>query len=107
MTVNSWIVRRATAVGSILGISLLSLSAQAAFAQMQQHTLPLVLPDGMTNQGFVRIINRSDRAGTVTIHGIDDAGERYGPHHVRTRRRREAAFQFQGPRTGQPGQGAS
>ena len=66
-------------LGATLGLALLSLSGEEALAQMQQHTLPLVLPDGTTNQGFVRIINHSDRAGTVTIHGIDDAGERYGP----------------------------
>lgn len=43
-------------------------------------TLPLVLPatDG-GREGFVRIINNSPRAGTVSIHAIDDAGERFGP----------------------------
>ena len=30
-------------------------------------------------QGFARIINRSDEAGTVRIDAFDDAGERYGP----------------------------
>ena len=29
--------------------------------------------------GFVRIINRSDRPGTVHIHAIDDSGQRFGP----------------------------
>lgn len=44
-------------------------------------TLPLVLPvtEGGTREGFVRIINNSPRAGTVRIHAIDDAGERFGP----------------------------
>ena len=32
-----------------------------------------------TRQGLVRIINHSDRAGTVDIVAIDDAGERFGP----------------------------
>ena len=62
-----------------LGVVLVAISGQTALAQMQQHTLPLVLPDGMANEGFIRIVNRSDTAGTVTIHGIDDAGERFGP----------------------------
>ena len=30
-------------------------------------------------QGFVRIINRSEQAGTVIIHAIDDTGRRSGP----------------------------
>ena len=30
-------------------------------------------------QGFVRVINLSDRAGSVNIHAIDDTGQRFGP----------------------------
>ena len=42
--------------------------------------LPLVMPDSNSGrQGFVRVINRSDRAGAVAIHAIDDAGRRAGP----------------------------
>ena len=43
-------------------------------------TLPLVL--GVSDsgqQGFVLIRNRSAAGGEVTIHGIDDAGVRFGP----------------------------
>ena len=79
MNNNHPVFRPRAALGAILGLALLSLSSEAALAQMQQHTLPLVLPHGTANQGFLRIINRSDTAGTVTIHGIDDAGERSGP----------------------------
>ena len=44
------------------------------------HVLPLVLPaSSVEPQGFVRIINRSEQAGSVTIHAIDDAGRRSGP----------------------------
>ena len=32
-----------------------------------------------SRQGFVRVINRSDRAGTVTIHAVDDSGNEAGP----------------------------
>ena len=79
MHVDHPVFRPRAALGATLGLALLSLSGEAALAQMQQHTLPLVLPDGMANQGFVRIINRSDTAGTVTIHATDDAGVRFGP----------------------------
>ena len=44
------------------------------------HVLPLVLPaSSVEPQGFVRIINRSEQAGSVTIHAIDDTGRRFGP----------------------------
>ena len=40
------------------------------------HTLPLFMSaSDSARQGFVRIINRSDEAGTVTIYAIDDSGE--------------------------------
>ena len=42
--------------------------------------LPLFIADGHpTQQGFVRIINESEIDGSVTIHAVDDAGERFGP----------------------------
>ena len=45
-----------------------------------QRTLPLVTPaSNAIRQGFVRIINHSERAGTVRIHAIDDSGQRFGP----------------------------
>ena len=41
------------------------------------YVLPLVLPASSTEQqGFVRIINRSEQAGTVAIRAIDDTGWR-------------------------------
>ena len=46
------------------------------------HTLPLVFPVPDFNegtQGFARIVNHSDAAGTVEIHGIDDTGASHGP----------------------------
>lgn len=44
------------------------------------YRLPLVTAARNTSrQGFVRVINRSDRAGSVRIHAIDDSGTRYGP----------------------------
>ena len=43
-------------------------------------TLPLVVADAdPVRTGLVRILNRSNRAGAVAIHAIDDAGRRAGP----------------------------
>ena len=49
----------------------------------RRHSLPLVLSasDG-GREGFVRIINRSDEAGTLLIHAVDDAGILYGPVEI-------------------------
>ena len=44
------------------------------------HTLPLIIAHGHSfQQGFVRIINHSDRAGNVEIRAIDDTGRSFGP----------------------------
>ena len=49
-------------------------------APLSPHTIPLVTSaDNSSQQGFVRIINRSAQAGKVRIHAIDDEGRRYGP----------------------------
>ena len=43
------------------------------------HLLPYILADRTPGrQGFVRIVNRSDRAGTVTVTAIDDDGRNAG-----------------------------
>ena len=55
-------------------------SAEAQSEQRSEHTLPLVTAaSNHAQQGFVRIINHSGRAGTVEIHAIDDSGDRFGP----------------------------
>ena len=71
-------LRDSIALGPCLAFAFLLMQAPVAFAQ-QQHSLPLVKPAGSTQEGFLRIVNRSDRAGTVTIHAIDDDGNRFGP----------------------------
>lgn len=45
----------------------------------REHSIPLFMADGdpEQRQGFIRIINHSDEAGTVEIVGYDDAGMRY------------------------------
>lgn len=64
--------------GFLVPVLLLSLS-QAVLARTE-HTLPLVMSaSNDIQQGFARIINHSNRAGTVVIHAIDDSGRRFGP----------------------------
>ena len=60
------------------------------------HTVALVTPasDG-ARQAFVRIINRSERAGRVQIHAIDDSGERFGPVSLSLEARAAAHFNSQ------------
>ena len=44
------------------------------------HTVPLVMPaDNATQQGFLRIINRSGEGGEVRIDARDDEGNHFGP----------------------------
>ena len=62
---------------------LVLLACSPALAQDtgREHFIPFFMsaddPDG--RQGFLRIINHSDRGGTVRIYGVDDAGVRRGP----------------------------
>ena len=44
-----------------------------------EYTLPLFTPAGDPQQGFARIINHSERAGSVRIYGTDDTGQTHGP----------------------------
>ena len=60
---------------------LTNLSASAG-VKSGAYTLPLFFPVPESNeepQGFARIVNHSDAAGTVEIHGIDDTGASHGP----------------------------
>ena len=64
----------------VLACLLVPGSLMAAQSAWSGHTLPLVTPaSNRAQQGIVRIINHSHRAGTVRIHAIDDAGRRFGP----------------------------
>ena len=65
--------------GALVSCALLLSQSPAAFAQ-SKHTLPLFVSASHTTlQSFVRVINRSDTAGDVTIYAYDDDGERHGP----------------------------
>ena len=66
--------RRGFCAGAAVGL-LAALCAPAAFADSHQYEVPLFLAASTEGrQGFVRIINRSDEAGTVTVRTVDDAG---------------------------------
>ena len=61
-------------------IALLGSTAFVSTGRAAVHSLPLVLPAGNPPlTGFVRIVNRSDRAGEVDITAIDDSGKEVGP----------------------------
>ena len=62
--------------------ALASADTDAHLDDLSAHTyaVPLFLSAGNAQRhGFLRIVNRSSRAGTVHIHAIDDAGARFGP----------------------------
>ena len=69
-------IRRFAALGVLTAI--LAAASMPSMAQ-NTHSLPLVLPDGGSQAGFVRIGNRSGQSGTVRILAIDDTGEQFGP----------------------------
>lgn len=70
--------------------------------------VPLVpSADNTSQQGFVRIINRSDRAGTVRIHAIDDAGWRVGPVNLSLEARQTRHFNSGDLEDGNPSKGLS
>ena len=64
--------------GVLLSLALSLVQTPAALAQ-NVHYLPLVMSGDSVQEGFLRIISHSERAGTVRIHAIDDDGERFGP----------------------------
>lgn len=72
-------------VSSIIFVASLLLAGHAAPLHAQaesssEYSLPLFMPaSNRVQQGFIRIINHSDHAGTVRIHAIDDSGQRFGP----------------------------
>ena len=59
---------------------LTNLSSGPVRATDGTHTVPLfpAAGDADGRQGFVRVVSREDRAGTVMIAAIDDAGESHG-----------------------------
>lgn len=75
------------ALGVATGLLALCGSALAQPSMGREHILPLFVSEanampsasGVVQQGFIRIINHSDKEATVAISGYDDAGEHRGP----------------------------
>ena len=71
-------------------------------------TLPLVTPaSNTTQQGFVRMINNSNRAGEVDITAIDDYGNSFGPISLSLEPRAAAHFNSGELENGNPVKGLS
>ena len=63
----------ASAAGRLTNLSSVPVRAEAGV-----HRLALLPPaDDLSSQGFVRLVNRDTRAGTVRLRAFDDAGEEY------------------------------
>ena len=73
------------------------------------HTLPLVMAadNSMGQQGFVRIINRSDEAGTVSIQAVDDDGIQPSPISLSLAARQTRHFNSQDLEDGNSEKGLS
>ena len=57
-----------------------TLEAFLEAGQRRTTSIPLFIADGhATQQGFIRILNLSDRPGGMVIHAIDDSGQRSEP----------------------------
>ena len=71
-----------TGLRTLLAAALACTMIQTPLAQEDDagrtHTIPLFMSasDPDDRQGFVRVINHTDKAGTVRIYGIDDSGNR-------------------------------
>ena len=64
---------------------LTNLSTAPVNQRAGKHVVPLfpAVDDVEQRQGFVRVINRSNRAGSMSVDAWDDAGARYGPITLR------------------------
>ena len=56
------------------------------------HPVPYFPAAGGSNEGFVRVVNRSGTSGDVFIEAVDDAGVRFGPESLRLGARRVLHF---------------
>ena len=77
-------------------------------APMSPHSVPLVTAaDNESREGFVRVINRDDRAGTVRIHAIDDEGVRSVPVELSLEPKQTRHFNSGDLEDGNPDKGLS
>ena len=77
-------------------------------APQSPHSVPLVTSaDNSSREGFVRVINRSNRAGKVRIHAIDDEGRRFEPIELSLDRKQTRHFNSGDLENGNPDKGLS
>ena len=78
----------------------------AADPAPRSYTVPFFLSasDGRRH-GFLRLVNRSNEAGTVTIHALDDAGARHGPVEIDVEARETIHFNSEDLESGNPEKG--
>ena len=78
-----------------------------ALATGQSHRVAFfpAASDSLGRQGFARVINRSDDAGTVWIDALDDTGVRYGPLTLAIGANETAHFNSTDLEQGNPGKG--
>ena len=61
-------------------------------AVLMGHSVPYFPAAGGSNEGFVRVVNRSGASGDVFVEAVDDAGVRFGPESLRLGARRVLYF---------------
>ena len=72
------------------------------------HSIPLVMSaDSSTQQGFLRVVNRSSRDGTVRIDAFDDDGRRFGPVYLSMDAKQTRHFNSTDLENGDPSKGLS
>ena len=92
-----------TKAAAVVALGFASIAAGAA-----THTLPYVPPaSSQALQGFIRVLNQSDRAGTVSIHAFDDTGREFGPVSLAIAARSARHFNSTDLERGNAGKGLS
>ena len=72
----------------------------------RRYSLPLLLSTSDSRRhGFVRMINRSDRPGTVSVLAVDDAGIRHGPFELEMDAQQTIHFNSNDLESGNPERG--
>ena len=83
-----------------------ALAGQVALAA--EHEVHLFMSaSNATQQGFVRVVNRSSEPGTVRIHAVDDSGRREGPVTLSMAPEATAHFNSGDLESGNPNKGLS
>ena len=78
----------------------------AAEPTVHRYSLALLLSASDSRRhGFVRVINRSDRPGTVSVLAVDDAGIRHGPFELEMDARQSIHFNSRDLESGDPERG--